>query len=188
MVFYFKKKKLFLVLGVIVAFVFILQSNFLWQLFYPIKYRDLIREYSLKNGLDPFLVAAIIRTESKFEPKVVSKRGARGLMQIMPDTGEWIAEQMKIKEFDSEELFDEETNIKLGTWYLANLKQKFNDEVIVLAAYNAGRGNVRRWLSTGEWSGERKALDALPFPETKEYVKKVLNYQETYQQVYEGNF
>ena len=183
-----RRKKLYILLALIIFLITILSSDFLWRLFYPIPYRDLIRQYSQENKVDPFLVAAIIKTESKFDPKVKSQRGAIGLMQVMPETGQWIAEQIKLESFESKDLLDEETNIRLGTWYVANLLKQFKQEIVAISAYNAGRGNVKRWIDDGVWDGTAENLEHIPFGETRSYVKKVVNYRQTYKEIYDNKF
>ncbi|MFY9454368.1 MAG: lytic transglycosylase domain-containing protein, partial [Bacillota bacterium] len=88
---------------------------------YPIHYKDIITQCSLKHDVDPFLITAVVRVESRFRPEAVSAKGAMGLMQVMPDTGNWIARELGIQGFDTEMLYDPATNLDLGTWYLAFL-------------------------------------------------------------------
>jgi len=119
----------------------------------------------------------------------LSAKGARGLMQVMPDTGNWIAGELGIREFDPETLYDPMTNLKVGTWYLAFLRREYDGNlVLALAAYNAGRGNVSKWIGEQRWSGEEKDIDSIPFPETREYVKKVLHLYDKYREVYRGRW
>lgn len=145
---------------------------------YPLKYSDYIFLYSAKNGLDPYLVAAVIKTESDFRENVKSNKDAYGLMQITGPTGEWAAQKMKIDNFNVNMLWDPETNIKIGCWYIDNLNEEFNGDVtLMLAAYNGGRGNVQKWLSSEEHSKDGKNLHYIPFKETDMYVKRVkVNY------------
>ncbi|WP_341473917.1 lytic transglycosylase domain-containing protein [Desulfofundulus thermobenzoicus] len=151
----------------------------LGRIFYPFPYRETVMNYAAGNGLDPFLVAAIIKTESNFNPRATSRRGARGLMQVMPETGTWAAEKMGLTHYHPDLLYDPEFNIRLGTWYLADLYRTFNrDTTLVLAAYNGGRGNVQKWLEQQHWTGEKSKLDQIPFPETRQFIRKVLwNYR-----------
>lgn len=147
--------------------------------YYPFPYRELILHQAREHNLDPYLLAALIKTESNFRPDAESPKGARGLMQIMPDTGRWIAEQIGQEDFDPRLLTDPETNLRLGSWYLAHLYEEFDrDPILVLAAYNGGRGNVHAWLREARWTGEAGALEQIPFPETRQFVRKVLlNYR-----------
>jgi len=171
---------------ILAGMLLILNSVWFWRLFYPIPHRDLIIKEAKIHDVEPLLVAAIIRTESKFYSKATSNRGAIGLMQIMPDTGKWIAQQRKERGFDPRDLFRPEVNIRYGTWYLANLSEEFNDDlVLVIAAYNGGRGNVKDWLKREQWTGEHTTLEQIPFPETRDYVKKVLRNYEIYRELYQ---
>lgn len=156
---------------------------------YPVYYASIIDANSREHGLDPFLVTSIILVESNFERHAQSVKGARGLMQLMPDTANWIAEQMgytvPIAEAD---LFDPEFNIKLGTWYLASLYSQFGDWVVVVAAYNGGRGNVQKWLAEARWSGELDTLSDIPFEETRAYVARVMHAHAWYRRVYRNDW
>ncbi len=155
------------------------------RLFYPIHYRDIIVEHSRQYNLEPQLVAAVIRVESSFNRDAESPKGARGLMQIMPDTGSWAAEKVGMSDFDSEKLFDPRVNISLGTWYLHDLHQNFNENpYATLAAYNGGRGHVKRWLDEGIWDGSRENLADIPFRETRNFVEKVEKAYRRYHQLY----
>ncbi len=138
------------------------------------RYKDYIDMYARQSNLDPYFVAAVIKTESNFKKTATSKKNAQGLMQITPETGKWIAEQMKMTNFNVNDLKDTETNIKMGCWYLNNLKKEFNGNMdLVLAAYNGGRGNVQKWLKDAEHSKDGENLHYIPFKETDKYVKKV---------------
>jgi soluble lytic murein transglycosylase len=164
-----------------------LHSRWYLERAYPTPYKDIVTQYCAEHNVDPFLVTALMRVESRFRPSVVSEKGARGLMQVMPDTGRWVAGELGLSQFHPEMLDDPKVNVRIGTWYLASLEREFGgDRVLVLAAYNAGRGNVRKWLDTARWTGRIDEIDDIPFPETREYVKKVLGLYERYVQVYHG--
>lgn len=152
---------------------------------YPFPYREAITYHAIANNVDPLLLAAIIKVESNFNPNALSAAGARGLVQIMPETGHWIANQMNLLDFDADKLYHPETNIQMGAWYLADLTKQFNgNRAMILAAYNAGRGNVTKWLENNLWTGDEKHIDQIPFPETRHYIRKVSwNYQ-VYQYLY----
>ena len=169
-----------------IILILLLGSKDFWRLFYPLPHKSLIVNEATRNDLDPFLVAAIIKSESNFSPGAESRSGARGIMQIMPETAVWAAEQMGLKEFHPDQLYDLKTNIKIGCWYLHNLNTEFaGNKILVIAAYNGGRGNVREWLKSEAWSGEHSDVDRIPFPETREYVKKVLKYYKWYRYIYQ---
>ncbi len=137
-------------------------------------YRQIAEVYAEEYSLDISLVMAVMECESGFDPGAVSPAGACGLLQLMPDTFEWMA---KGEELD---IFSPEDNTRIGCKYLAYLFKRFEDEPTVLAAYNAGEGNVRRWLSDEYLSEDGKTLQAIPFPETSEYVARVLRAKEKY--------
>jgi soluble lytic murein transglycosylase len=145
---------------------------------YPLIYRECILAYSKEYQLDPYLVAAVIKTESNFKAKAASRKSAKGLMQLMDDTSKWISVQLKIKEFNLDTIYDPESNIRFGTWYLGYLSKKYNGNTkLILAAYNGGMGNVSNWLTNPEYSKDGANLDYIPFKETENYVKKVnVNY------------
>ncbi|REJ38343.1 MAG: lytic transglycosylase [Bacillota bacterium] len=157
---------------------------------YPLDYRDVIVANARRHGLDPALVASVIRVESGFNPEAVSPRGALGLMQVMPATGQWVAGQMGMEGFMPDHLHDPETNIAMGTWYLADLMRTFDgDLVLALAAYNAGRGNVSRWISERPGAAARdRSLDSrlagIPSPATPRFVRRVLDGQRVYDLLY----
>ena len=170
---------LLLIIGIL------LYHNSFLKLFYPLQYENLVFKYASQNKVDPLLVEAIMRTESKFRSTAESVSGARGIMQIMPETGTWIANQIGINNFHPDLLYDPETNIKMGCWYLASLKVQFNgDYILMVAAYNGGRGNVEQWLKEERWTGEHKNLDQIPFKETRQYVKKVMDTYDIYKKIY----
>lgn len=180
-----KFKKIIKILSLIFLFIILLNIKSIFKSFYPIKYENHIIKYSEKYSISPYLVAAVIRAESNFNEKAVSHRGAYGLMQIMPDTGLWIAEQMELKNFKAEGLYDTEVNIAMGCWYINNLSSEFNGDMdLVLAAYNGGRGNVQKWLKNREYSEDGRTLNNIPFEETDKYVKKVKTNYNVYLKLY----
>ncbi|NLP28272.1 MAG: lytic transglycosylase domain-containing protein [Clostridia bacterium] len=141
---------------------------------YPLKYQQYINKYAAEYKIDPYLVAAMIKTESNFRVKANSHKDARGLMQITGDTGKWIAGEMKIENYEEEMLYDPEMNIKMGCWYINNLRGEFGDNIhLILASYNAGRGRVNSWLEDKKYSLDGKNLDYIPYEETDKYVKKI---------------
>ena len=144
---------------------------------FPYKYSEYIDSFSEEYDIDPLLVLSVIKAESNFDKNAVSRRDAKGLMQIMDETGKWAAEEIGINYFLPNMLFDAELNIKIGCWYLAKLESEFTDLDLVIAAYNGGSGNVGKWLKDEQYSKDGKKLDYIPFPETKKYVDKVkINY------------
>lgn len=142
---------------------------------FPLKYLDEISVYSEKYGHEKELILAVIKTESGFDCKKLSEKGATGLMQIMPKTAEYISKEFfDGKEFD---LLMPEDNIETGCFYLNYLRKKFGSETEMLAAYNAGEGNVKIWKSK---RGGKLSADDIPFPETKKYVRRVKTYAKKY--------
>lgn len=154
---------------------------------YPNQYNNLVVEAAQKNSLSPDLIMAVILAESKSQIDVKSAPGALGLMQIMPDTAKWVQEQRGQKILNEEELKRPENNIAIGSWYLGHLWREFEgNKILALAAYNAGHGHVLEWIEKYHWDKNFNNIDEIPFPETREYIKKVLNYEKEYQRIY-GN-
>ena len=147
----------------------------------PLRHEDVIRQQAAAKGLDPALVAAVIYTESHFVDQT-SHAGARGLMQITPDTARAIAQRTGGTAFTEADLATPQVNIAYGTWYLRHLLDQYNqDEVAALAAYNAGIGNVNRWRAAG---GGALDVRDIPFAETRAYVDKVLAARADYRRRY----
>lgn len=148
-------------------------------------YQQDILEYSHRNNIDPFLIAAIIKNESGFDPKAVSAVGAVGLMQIMPETGRWIAEQMGLENYQDNDLYQTKKNIRMGCWYVGELEHEFQRNLaLIMIAYNAGRGQTKAWMEENGWDYNFNDLDAIPYPDTKEYVIKVLHDRDRYYLLY----
>jgi soluble lytic murein transglycosylase len=141
------------------------------RLRYPLDYRAIVRAHAHTFGIDPALLAAVIYQESKFDPTARSSSGAVGLMQLTPTTAEGIAIRTGGRAFRTSDLTTPELNVRYGCWYLRDLFQKYKQETLVLAAYNAGQGNVDRWL---------RAHEGIQFPETRAYVSRVEHLQVVY--------
>lgn len=141
-------------------------------LVYPLEYDYIVREYARVNGVRPSLVAAVVLAESKFKDNASSHRGASGLMQIMPETGEWIAEETGMVGFKPEMLNDVSTNLRMGTWYLAYLLREYDgNTVLALAAYNAGHGYVDEWMKEYGWDKNFPKSTAYPFQKRGNMLK-----------------
>lgn len=154
-------------------------------IFYPLSDSELVFPIANEYEVDPYLVFAIIRAESKYQTSAESPVGARGLMQIMPETAVWIAQQMKIEALNPDDLHDPELNISLGCWYLKDLDKEFGGNLpLTVAAYNAGRGKVNQWRQEGKWDGDPGKIENIPFEETRQYVKNVLSNYAAYQAIY----
>ncbi|HCF51500.1 MAG TPA: lytic transglycosylase [Syntrophomonas sp.] len=180
-------KKLAIVVWATIIFFIIVTLTFpKWiTLFYPQPHRTIVFNAAQQYDVDPYLIFSIIRAESGFQTTARSPVGARGLMQIMPETADWIAAQKSIKQFDTADLHDPQVNIEFGCWYLASLNKEFAGRLpIVVAAYNAGSGRVREWILSGQWDGSEQHIESIPFPETRQYVKNVLQNYEAYQAIY----
>ncbi len=152
---------------------------------YSLAHGALIVNESAAFGLDPSLVAAVIHCESSGRADARSPKGAVGLMQIMPATGQWIAEKLEMADYREAMLEEPEVNVRMGCWYLAYLLEKFDGNTeLALAAYNAGPGNVGKWLADPAYS-EGGKLTVIPFAETETYVKRVSAAQKKYMELYE---
>jgi soluble lytic murein transglycosylase len=154
-------------------FLYVDESSPPWyeRIRYPLRYAEYVRVHSREHGLDPALMAAVIYQESKFEPNAKSSSGAIGLMQLTPSTAHGIAIRTHGSAFHTKDLYDPEINIRYGAWYLHNLFSKYGSEELVLAAYNAGQGNVDRWRANGQ---------SIQFSETRAYVKRVEELKRIY--------
>jgi soluble lytic murein transglycosylase len=157
-----------------------------WLLAYPQGYWDSIVSYSRKYGQDPYFIAAIIRAESQFHAEALSPAGARGVMQVMPATGAWVAQMIRAPGFDANKLFDSDTAINIGTWYIGHLMKRFKgDALFTAAAYNAGPEAVSAWLAKNGQGAERdEFVESIPFSETRGYVKKVMRNYAEYKRIY----
>jgi len=158
--------------------------EFLNPFLFPLEYEELIYRYSELYDLDPYLVMGLIRAESSFISDAVSPVGARGLMQIMPNTAEWLAEDRMGINFHVDDLFNPAYNIRMGTYYLRLLLNMFEEQDTALAAYNAGMGNVGNWLQDERYSADGRTLHTIPFSETRYYVPRVNRYMEIYRELY----
>ena len=156
---------------------------------YPLRYKELIVRTAEDYHLEPWHVAAVIRCESSFDANATSGVGARGLMQIMPDTGEWLAGKFKEADgFQPDSLYNPETNLKYGCWYLNWLMGRYDrDLVLVTTAYHAGHGTVDKWLADSAVSPDGQTIqpDAIPYASTKTYVSRVLRAYEKYEELYD---
>jgi soluble lytic murein transglycosylase len=155
-----------------------------WQILFPEPWWDTIKAESAKNNLDPYLVASLIRQESEFNPSAISKANAYGLMQLLPSTGKAMAREEGISHFETYQLLDPETNIRLGTRDLRRTTDKFGGVVeYALAAYNAGDDRVLDWQAAGPYHGIDEFVESIPFTETREYVQAILRNEETYKAI-----
>lgn len=177
------KKKLILILFILMVLggALYIQRNDIYKYIYPKKYSDYVEFYSNQYNLDANLVYSIIKAESKFEKDAVSRKGAKGLMQIGDGTRDWAIEELKINNID---IFEPKDNIRIGCWYLNKLYKEFGDLDLVIAAYNGGSGNVKKWLADKEFSSDGENLETIPFKETATYLNKVKYNYEMYKKIY----
>ena len=153
---------------------------------YPRDYREYIIKYSEKYNVPAEIIYAVIKVESNFDADAESVAGAVGLMQMIPSTFEWLTSDEHLCEnLSARHLRDPEVSIRYGTYYLFYLKQKFGDWDTVLAAYNAGEGNVTKWLADSRYSDGDGKLKDIPFSETRRYVAKVNEAMDMYMKLYE---
>lgn len=166
---------LLVVLAGAFAYVNATGPNWYERIRYPLRYSEYVRVHAHEHGLDPALVAAVIYQESKFNSDAKSSSGALGLMQLTPSTAHGIAIRTGGSAFRTSDLYNPEINIRYGAWYLYDLFAKYHSEKLVLAAYNAGQGNVDRWRAHGE---------PIQFAETRAYVSRVEKLRKIYRRAW----
>jgi len=150
----------------------------------PLTHADAIRTQAREKGLDPALIAGVIYAESKFNDST-SSAGALGMMQLLPSTAHFIAQRTGGTRFTTADLATPDVNIAYGSWYLRYLLNRYGgDEVLALAAYNGGMGNVDRWVAEAGARGRRLQVSDIPFPETRAYVQRVLDARQRYRRTY----
>lgn len=168
-------------------------ENIFWRLYYPITSWEEISRQSKENGIDPFLALAVIRQESAFDHKALSPANARGLMQLIPPTAKRVYQRLEMDKktgvpFDLDALFDPKVNIALGVAHLAELISFYDGAPVpALAAYNAGRKAVNKWLKSGGGEPEDEFIENIPYSETSEYVKRVIRNWILYKRIYSRN-
>ena len=182
------------IIAVLMIIFVVFSFLFFEKISYPLKFEKEITFASKEFGVEKELIASIINAESHFKSNAVSNKGAVGLMQLMPSTANWLTHKLvkekgytlngseensiKFVSSNNEYLFDEKTNITLGSYYLSYLLNKFKDVNTSICAYNAGEGVVSKWLGNSEFSSDGKTLKKIPYSETRNYLKKVkLNLQ-----------
>jgi len=156
-----------------------------WEALFPKAYWPDLRKYSVLNGLDPYLVASLIRQESEFNALALSRANAVGLMQLLPKTGKTVAKQVKLKGYSAPQLYTPAVNLELGTRYFKDMVDKYNGQFeYALAAYNAGSDRVGDWLGQGHYRDPQEFVESIPFTETREYVQAILRNANVYRQLY----
>lgn len=158
-----------------------------WRLAFPMPFQEDMGKYAREHGVDPYVVAGLIRQESEFNPKVVSHANAYGLTQILPSTGRDLSRRVGLRAFQPSMLFDPAVNLRLGTYYLKMLLKTFGGRwEDVLAAYNGGGSRVTKWRRFGTFGEQAEFIETIPFDETRDYVQSVLRNAAVYRRLYEG--
>lgn len=179
-----KLAKIFIAIIFIILIIF--AGNFcIREVIYPRKYQEIVADISDRYEVDENLIYAIIKTESNFNKNATSKVKAKGLMQIVDDTAIEISKKIGIENFDISMLYEPEINIEIGTYYFKELYDKYKNKTIAIIAYNAGQGNVDKWIESGIITGNTN-LDDIPYNETTVYWRKVLREYSVYKKLY-GN-
>ncbi len=152
---------------------------------YPLKYHTEVTAAGEQYNMEPSLIYAVIYTESKFQPNAVSSANAKGLMQLTDDTFTWaLSRAGETGKYTADALFEPAVNIHYGVYVLTLLGEQFENTETILAAYNAGQGNVSKWLADRQYSDDGKTLHTIPYPETANYVTRVLDTQKRYKELY----
>ena len=202
-----------IIILVAIFYIFDLKTVILKQI-YPKKYEQYVEQYAKQYEIDPLLIYAIVKAESNFNPNAKSSSNARGLMQLMENTAIELSNQIfedaatddmnndsnrtneELRDnknstqnqiIDTEDLYNPEINIQLGTCYFANLLNQFQNIGVALAAYNAGMGRVTEWIENGIILPDGSNLENIPYQETNMYVRKILNDYQIYQEIYKKN-
>jgi soluble lytic murein transglycosylase len=156
-----------------------------WNALFPRPYWSDLKRFSIANGLDPYLVASLIRQESEFNPVAVSRANAVGLMQLLPRTGKLVAHQVAMKRYNPSQLYTAPVNLELGTRYFRGMVDKFGGSFEqALAAYNAGDNRVEEWMGQGKYRDAAEFVESIPFTETREYVQAIMRNASVYRQLY----
>jgi len=156
-----------------------------WEALFPRPYWSDLKRFSVANGLDPYLVASLIRQESEFNPLAVSRANAVGLMQLLPRTGKVVAHEVDMRRYNPTQLFTPAVNLQLGTRYFRGMVDKFGGSFEqALAAYNAGSDRVEEWMGQGQYRDAPEFVESIPFTETREYVQAIMRNTAVYKQLY----
>lgn len=170
---------------VLILLVALLYSSLYQRLAYPLHYQEEIWQAASQYDVDPYLVAAVIQTESRYKKTARSSKGALGLMQLMPETAKWALRKMGYSEAAWQFIHEPALNIEVGTWYLGWLLDYYDENMVAaIAAYNAGQGAVDRWLADGLWDAREETVGRIPYSETRQYVRKVFYYYDKYRTIY----
>lgn len=172
------------ILFVLICVVVAVSGKVVVNRLFPVDYTRYINQSAAEYGLDRYLVMGIIKAESNFNPRAISGSNAKGLMQLTDATAAECSRKMGIKNFQPDDIFDPKTNIRMGCFYLSYLLERFDgEEETALAAYNAGEGNVQKWLQDSRYSQDGKTLSKIPFAETENYNQKIRVYRSIYERM-----
>ena len=179
-----KKIIVFFVICCTIIIIALLNYNKILKIMYKTDYKEYVEKYAKQYEVDPLLVYSIIKAESNFKEGALSKKGACGLMQLMDETAKEVAENTVMEYESGTTLYNPEKNIYLGIVYYADLKGIYKNDELALAAYNAGVGNVNKWISEGTLKQDGSDIENIPFKETNTYVRKILNNYKIYKKIY----
>lgn len=180
-----------LIVGIVLALIYVLLfqvvkvQGIIMKKIYPRDYSEYVYRYAEEQNLDPLLIFAIIKAESNFDPNIVSSSDAKGLMQLMESTASEIANKIGIEYIKDKTIYDPETNIRLGTTYFKELLNLYEgNHLLAMTAYNAGIGNVDKWIQNGIIKKDGSDIESIPFKETNNYVRKIIRDYRIYQELY----
>ena len=181
--------KKILILVLIAAIVFVLFNNLkiqnvILKIIYPIRYEAEVSRYAEEYEVDKYLIYALIKAESNFDENATSRKGAKGLMQLMYDTAVEVAKTIDM-EITEDKLLEPDININIGTKYISILINNYQNIEVALSAYNAGSGNVDSWISQGTIKADGSDIENIPYKETNNYVRKILRDYKIYQELYD---
>ena len=182
-----KKAAILIVTFLIIIIIVLLNGNKILKLIYKTDYKEYVEKYAKQYDVDPLLVYSIIKAESNFKEGALSKKGACGLMQLMDETAKEVAENTVMEYESGTTLYNPEKNIYIGIAYYADLKEIYKNDELALAAYNAGVGNVNKWLADGTLKQDGSNIENIPFKETNTYVRKILNNYKIYKKIYNSD-
>ena len=171
------------IIFLLIIFVFFIFKDKVIKNIYPTEYYDIVEKYSKEYNVDKYLIFAIIKAESNFKEDASSKKGAKGLMQLIDSTAEEVAKTINL-DLKNEDILNPDININLGTKYISSLLKKYENKELALAAYNAGSGNVDNWINKGIIKKDGSDLENIPFKETNNYVRKILRDYDIYVDLY----
>lgn len=184
------KKFIFLIIIIIILLFPLKLPERIMKLIYPIKYENFVEVYAKQYNVDKYLVYAVIKAESNFKEDAQSSKGAKGLMQLMEETATDIVKKIDNVQVTEDEINDKlleaQFNINLGTKYLSLLIEKYNNLELALTAYNAGSGNVNKWIEQGILKEDGSNIENVPYKETNNYVRKILRNYDIYKNLYQN--